>query len=137
MNNGLTLIQGKKEFCRELANGARIFYRRLPLPIFVNFVRGNLLDDRTGKTDWQQVAEKGALYAITRWENVFDEDGNTPAECNEENKAMLPPQVLGDISRLAIEHLKESSKEATEFAREIAAEGSPDPLANTTRAPEA
>lgn len=137
MSTGLTLVQGKKEHCYDLDNGARIFYRRIPLPIFVNLVRTNLVDDRTGKTDWQQVAEKGALHAITRWENVFDEDGTTPAECSDENKLMLPVQVMGAIFGKAIEHLPTNADEAKQYAQELTSEDAADPLAIASSAPTA
>lgn len=135
MSTGLTLVQGKKEHCYELGNGAHIFYRRIPLPIFVNLVRTNLVDDRTGKTDWQKVAEQGALYAITRWENVFDEDGITPAECSDENKQLLPVQVVGEIFGKAIEHLPKGTDETKQYAQELTGEDAADPLAITQSAP--
>ena len=135
MHNGLTLVQGKKEYGYELGNGAHIFYRRIPLPVFVNLVRTNLVDDRTGKTDWQKVAEQGALNAISRWENVFNEDGTTPAECSDENKLMLPVQVMGVIFGKAIEHLPTNADEAKQYAQELTGEDTTDPLAKTESAP--
>ena len=105
--------------------------------MFVNLVRTNLIDDRTGKTDWQKVAEKGALYAISRWENVFDEDGTTHAECNDENKLMLPVQIMGAIFGKAIEHLPTNADEAKQYAQELTGEDTTDPLAMTESATKA
>lgn len=135
---GTILIKGEKEYCHEFENGTKIYYRRLPLPIFTNLLKEYVTDERTQKPDWQRIFEEGAKYLIRRWENVFEEDGVTLAECNEENISYLYPFVLANIFLLAISHLPTNKDAAVKLANEYAKKGAQteeaeadDPLAET------
>lgn len=105
---GYTVIRGIEKLRYEFEEtGVIIVYKRIPLPIFKNFVR-ECEDMKTKAVDFDELFCKCFDFAVLAWENVFEETESgesIPCPCVPENFQFISLEIKGIISAKAIEHI--------------------------------
>lgn len=76
---------------------AEIYYRRPPQPFLNALIRTNT---KRGVTDFTRVQEAAFRWMVVGWKEIYDQQTDKPAPCDDAHKEQLPRDIIESLIEL-------------------------------------